>query len=52
MKVAVDRGFSIVAGSGCPPPRAGSRGHKSADQILASVKRFCYKAQQTLCSEL
>ena len=25
---------------------------KSADQILASVKRFCYKAQQTLCGEL
>src|SRR6201982_1889034 len=25
---------------------------KSADQILASVKRFCHKAQQTLCSEL
>jgi transposase len=25
---------------------------KSADQILASVKRFCHKAQQTLCVEL
>jgi hypothetical protein len=25
---------------------------KSADQILASEKRFCHKAQQTLCSEL
>jgi transposase len=25
---------------------------KSADQILASVKRFCQKAQQTLCGEL
>jgi hypothetical protein len=25
---------------------------KSADQILASVKRFSHKAQQTLCSEL
>jgi transposase len=25
---------------------------KSADQILASVKRFCHKAQRTLCSEL
>jgi DNA segregation ATPase FtsK/SpoIIIE-like protein len=25
---------------------------KSADQILASVKRFCYKAQQTSCGEL
>jgi len=25
---------------------------KSPDQILASVKRFCHKAQQTLCSEL
>ena len=25
---------------------------KSADQILASVNRFCHKAQQTLCSEL
>ncbi|MGC2336114.1 MAG: hypothetical protein WA625_10095 [Pseudolabrys sp.] len=25
---------------------------KSADQLLASVKRFCHKAQQTLCSEL
>src|SRR5438067_2184979 len=25
---------------------------KSADQILASVKRFCHKTQQTLCSEL
>jgi DDE superfamily endonuclease len=24
----------------------------SADQILASVKRFCHKAQQTLCGEL
>jgi transposase len=24
---------------------------QSADQILASVKRFCHKAQQTLCSE-
>jgi hypothetical protein len=25
---------------------------KSADQIPASVKRFCHKVQQTLCSEL
>ena len=25
---------------------------KSADQILASVKRFCHDAQQTLCGEL
>jgi transposase len=25
---------------------------KSADEILASVKRFCQKTQQTLCSEL
>jgi transposase len=25
---------------------------KSADQILATVKRFCHKAQQTLCGEL
>jgi hypothetical protein len=25
---------------------------KSADQILASVKRFCQKTQQTLCREL
>jgi hypothetical protein len=25
---------------------------ESADQILASVKRFCHKAQQTLCGEL
>jgi hypothetical protein len=25
---------------------------KSADQILVSVKRFCHKAQQTLCAEL
>jgi transposase len=25
---------------------------KSADQILASVKRFCQKSQQTLCREL
>jgi hypothetical protein len=25
---------------------------KSADQIMASVKRFCHKAQQTLCGEL
>ena len=25
---------------------------KSADQILASVKRFCHKAQHTLCGEL
>ncbi len=25
---------------------------KSADQILGSVKRFCRKAQQTLCDEL
>jgi hypothetical protein len=25
---------------------------KSADQILTSVKRFCHKAQQTLCAEL
>jgi hypothetical protein len=24
---------------------------KSADEILASVKRFCLKAQQTLCSK-
>ena len=24
---------------------------KSADQILASVKRFCHKTQQTLCGE-
>jgi transposase len=25
---------------------------KSADQILASVKRFCQKTQKALCSEL
>jgi FixJ family two-component response regulator len=25
---------------------------KWRDQILASVKRFCHKAQQTLCGEL
>jgi len=25
---------------------------KSADQILASVKRFCHRVDQTLCSEL
>ncbi|KRQ98170.1 hypothetical protein CQ10_27585 [Bradyrhizobium valentinum] len=25
---------------------------KSAYQILASVKRFCHKAQETLCGEL
>ncbi|MDQ7078370.1 MAG: IS630 family transposase [Robiginitomaculum sp.] len=25
---------------------------KSADEILASVKRFCHKTQQTLCTEL
>jgi len=25
---------------------------KSADQNLASVKRFCHRAQQTLCGEL
>ena len=25
---------------------------KSADQILASVKRFCLKTQRTLCGEL
>ena len=25
---------------------------KSADQILASVKRICHNAQQTLCGEL
>jgi len=25
---------------------------KSLDQILASVKRFCHKTQQTLCGEL
>ena len=25
---------------------------KSADEILASVKRFCQKTDQTLCSEL
>ena len=25
---------------------------KSADQILAAVKRFCHKTQQTLCGEL
>jgi hypothetical protein len=25
---------------------------KSADKNLASVKRFCHKAQQTLCGEL
>jgi transposase len=25
---------------------------KSADQILASVKRFCQKTQHTLCGEL
>jgi hypothetical protein len=25
---------------------------KSADQILASVKRVCHKTQQTLCGEL
>ena len=25
---------------------------KSADQILASVKRFCQKTRQTLCGEL
>jgi len=25
---------------------------KSADEILASVKRFCHRADQTLCGEL
>ena len=25
---------------------------KSADEILSSVKRFCHKAEQTLCGEL
>jgi len=25
---------------------------KSADEILAAVKRFCQKADRTLCSEL
>jgi len=25
---------------------------KSADEILASVKRFCQKTQQNLCAEL
>ncbi len=25
---------------------------KSAEQIVASVKRFCHKVQQTLCGEL
>ena len=25
---------------------------KSADEILASVKRFCLKAEQNLCGEL
>ena len=25
---------------------------KSADEILASVKRFCHRLDQTLCSEL
>jgi hypothetical protein len=25
---------------------------KSADDILSSVKRFCQKAEQTLCGEL
>jgi hypothetical protein len=25
---------------------------KTADEILASVRRFCQKAEQTLCSEL
>jgi hypothetical protein len=25
---------------------------KSADEILASVKRFCQKAERTLCHEL
>jgi hypothetical protein len=25
---------------------------KSADEILASVKRFCQKTEQTLCGEL
>ena len=29
-----------------------SKWTNSADQILASVKRFCHKAQQTLCGEL
>ncbi|MFP6890747.1 MAG: IS630 family transposase, partial [Nitrospinota bacterium] len=25
---------------------------KSADEILASVKRFCHRVDQTLCGEL
>jgi hypothetical protein len=28
------------------------KGVKSADEILAAVKRFCQKAEQTLCCEL
>ena len=28
------------------------KGVKSADEILSSVKRFCQKAEQTLCREL
>jgi hypothetical protein len=33
-------------------PRKPFKWTKSADQILASVKRFCHNAQQTLCGEL
>jgi putative copper resistance protein D len=29
----------------------GERWTKSADEILASVKRFCQKTERTLCSE-
>jgi hypothetical protein len=28
------------------------KGTKSPEEILASVKRFCHKTQQALCSEL
>ena len=48
-QLEADIGAFIEAHNTDPKPY---RWTKSADQILASVKRFCHKANATLCGEL
>jgi len=50
---ACSAGGACVPSDGDPPDRQSSHPNlKSADEILASVKRFCQRTQQTLCAEL
>jgi hypothetical protein len=50
--VAVGMAAAAPSSTCTTKARGYSNGPVSADQILASVKRFCHKAQQTLCGEL